>query len=97
MTYGLLIYLILGNFPYLTYQLKQGAHIKALVLLDYLSLYTCEDSSVIEYQPDPLFPMFCEWINTHFQIVRSEEHTSELQSRGHLVCRLLLEKKNLQQ
>src|SRR2546429_4971170 len=27
-------------------------------------------------------------------IVRSEEHTSELQSRLHLVCRLLLEKKN---
>src|SRR5690625_6306178 len=26
-------------------------------------------------------------------IARSEEHTSELQSRGHLVCRLLLEKK----
>src|SRR5439155_5957221 len=25
--------------------------------------------------------------------LRSEEHTSELQSRGHLVCRLLLEKK----
>src|SRR5690625_6641493 len=25
---------------------------------------------------------------------RSEEHTSELQSRGHLVCRLLLEEKN---
>src|SRR5690625_6237131 len=25
------------------------------------------------------------------QVVRSEEHTSELQSRGHLVCRLLLE------
>src|SRR5690625_3834757 len=30
--------------------------------------------------------------NKHF--FRSEEHTSELQSRGHLVCRLLLEKKN---
>src|SRR5690625_5532723 len=28
------------------------------------------------------------------QTNRSEEHTSELQSRGHLVCRLLLEKKN---
>src|SRR5437870_10898312 len=27
-------------------------------------------------------------------VSRSEEHTSELQSRGHLVCRLLLEKKN---
>src|SRR5439155_4675171 len=32
---------------------------------------------------------------TQFEIqgLRSEEHTSELQSRGHLVCRLLLEKK----
>src|SRR5690625_6029749 len=28
---------------------------------------------------------------------RSEEHTSELQSRGYLVCRLLLEKKKTQQ
>src|SRR5207253_10449150 len=28
-----------------------------------------------------------------FVIMRSEEHTSELQSRGHLVCRLLPEKK----
>src|SRR5690625_6990149 len=28
-----------------------------------------------------------------FLSMRSEEHTSELQSRGHLVCRLLLEKK----
>src|SRR2546422_6400957 len=27
--------------------------------------------------------------------LRSEEHTSELQSRLHLVCRLLLEKKNI--
>src|SRR5689334_24109006 len=28
-------------------------------------------------------------------LVRSEEHTSELQSQFHLVCRLLLEKKNM--
>src|SRR5690625_5757459 len=28
---------------------------------------------------------------------RSEEHTSELQSRGHLVCRLLLEQKKKQE
>src|SRR5690625_6502774 len=39
-----------------------------------------------------------EWIKDELGIedvtVRSEEHTSELQSRGHLVCRLLLEKKN---
>src|SRR5690625_6002468 len=31
------------------------------------------------------------------QQARSEEHTSELQSRGHLVCRLLLEKKKQKQ
>src|SRR5690625_4644202 len=30
---------------------------------------------------------------TYTFTLRSEEHTSELQSRGHLVCRLLLEKK----
>src|SRR5689334_25273993 len=29
-------------------------------------------------------------------LLRSEEHTSELQSQFHLVCRLLLEKKNIQ-
>src|SRR3989442_11613296 len=35
---------------------------------------------------------FAEWQRNH-SIERSEEHTSELQSRPHLVCRLLLEKK----
>src|SRR5437660_10043205 len=37
-----------------------------------------------------------EWLAYAAAVVaagRSEEHTSELQSRGHLVCRLLLEKK----
>ena len=38
------------------------------------------------------------WISEHMakyleQVDRSEEHTSELQSRTNLVCRLLLEKK----
>src|SRR6266498_5032306 len=31
-------------------------------------------------------------LGKHFVVARSEEHTSELQSRPHLVCRLLLEK-----
>src|SRR2546421_4840667 len=37
-----------------------------------------------------------EWIENHAlqRRERSEEHTSELQSRSDLVCRLLLEKKN---
>src|SRR3954449_13633954 len=34
-----------------------------------------------------VFCLRCDW-------GRSEEHTSELQSHSHLVCRLLLEKKN---
>src|SRR3989442_9528133 len=34
-----------------------------------------------------------EEIDVNHEALRSEEHTSELQSRPHLVCRLLLEKK----
>src|SRR5439155_23879212 len=43
--------------------------------------------------------LICEHWKSRFLLsappyrTRSEEHTSELQSRGHLVCRLLLEKK----
>src|SRR3712207_7442362 len=33
------------------------------------------------------------YLNHNYQYPRSEEHTSELQSRQYLVCRLLLEKK----
>src|SRR5438105_12855438 len=40
--------------------------------------------------PSLLFPETACW----FSHLRSEEHTSELQSRVDLVCRLLLEKKN---
>src|SRR2546429_6966398 len=39
------------------------------------------------------FPGSTSWKCTSRSRVRSEEHTSELQSRLHLVCRLLLEKK----
>src|SRR5207253_4483547 len=42
-------------------------------------------------QPLPSLPYFA--FVGRFEQRRSEEHTSELQSRGHLVCRLLLEKK----
>src|SRR5699024_11895451 len=38
--------------------------------------------------------MFAPWKNS--RLIRSEEHTSELQSRFELVCRLLLEKKKNQ-
>src|SRR5690625_5862260 len=38
--------------------------------------------------------IMCSAMGQQAMVIRSEEHTSELQSRGHLVCRLLLEKKN---
>src|SRR5690625_4670392 len=42
--------------------------------------------------PYLMFGYFYPWFR-NISYLRSEEHTSELQSRGHLVCRLLLEKK----
>src|SRR5262245_62634255 len=51
----------------------------------------------------PLYPAFwfaagrparAAWAVLEAILTRSEEHTSELQSLRHLVCRLLLEKKN---
>src|SRR5690606_39759006 len=46
-----------------------------------------------------IFYLFRTWIDSQdcfwfHSFSRSEEHTSELQSRENLVCRLLLEKKN---
>src|SRR3712207_9509232 len=47
-----------------------------------------------EYSGNPNFKMARNYGTTVFSFfVRSEEHTSELQSRQYLVCRLLLEKK----
>src|SRR5690554_675692 len=46
------------------------------------------DSLSVEYFRYPSF-----LTREYFLMDRSEEHTSELQSRPHLVCRLLLEKK----
>src|SRR5690625_6681984 len=43
--------------------------------------------------PEPYPTDLAAFVQTINDAMRSEEHTSELQSRGHLVCRLLLEKK----
>src|SRR4051794_41746963 len=56
----------------------------------HLSMLGADGSGKAEADPDAVAActLFCdEW-------QRSEEHTSELQSPVHLVCRLLLEKKN---
>src|SRR3712207_8188935 len=46
---------------------------------------------------EAVFPDELPEINGAIEIERSEEHTSELQSRQYLVCRLLLEKKKQSQ
>src|SRR3712207_8123200 len=49
-----------------------------------------------EQPPGPEASLCASEVITLAIFARSEEHTSELQSRQYLVCRLLLEKKNKQ-
>src|SRR5690606_40963103 len=71
--------------------MKEGASQETNVLLD--------KDSVFNYVPHPVTPFkdsIFKTVNTiHVNdgatLIRSEEHTSELQSRENLVCRLLLE------
>src|SRR5690625_1349359 len=48
---------------------------------------------VVRFRPDLWSQGLEAYVAELYVRPRSEEHTSELQSRGHLVCRLLLEKK----
>src|SRR5690625_3130116 len=57
--------------------------------LDEVAVFDTENDEVIDY----LIDVGEYWLKETGVDGRSEEHTSELQSRGHLVCRLLLEKK----
>src|SRR5215510_15181576 len=56
-------------------------------LFPYTTLFRSPDDQSLRHEARHLAELLKD-------IGRSEEHTSELQSRGHLVCRLLLEKKN---
>src|SRR5687768_18030716 len=51
------------------------------------TVHSSRDRAAVNCEPPPAY---CFRSRT---VLRSEEHTSELQSRLHLVCRLLLEKK----
>src|SRR5690606_41696415 len=59
-------------------------HMTSRTTDDYQAMYTAGVRAVVE-------PAF--WLGQPRTSPRSEEHTSELQSRENLVCRLLLEKK----
>src|SRR5690625_5860782 len=62
------------------------------VILDVLT--PCEHQLALPIPEHPLLTPIVDAVRADPADGRSEEHTSELQSRGHLVCRLLLEKKN---
>src|SRR5437870_8147576 len=65
----------------------------ALSLHDALPIYfAC--GAIVRKTPHRVTWFFGRLVFCPSDRYRSEEHTSELQSRGHLVCRLLLEKKN---
>src|SRR5690625_6635861 len=83
-----------------------GANISVCLTKDFMEavenddMYELRFPDVENYTPEEMKDYNEEWYNVGdvraWEEMRSEEHTSELQSRGHLVCRLLLEKKNIQ-
>src|SRR2546429_1251011 len=68
-------------------------------LFPYTTLFRSTEMNACDGRNIPVEPIRCRGTLSPTQqeegpfIKRSEEHTSELQSRLHLVCRLLLEKK----
>src|SRR5439155_12261125 len=82
---------------------QRGAHVRCFpkyrFLLKRLSIFVDHRPNLLArrfrigmYQEQHLCPLMTD-VALRSAPLRSEEHTSELQSRGHLVCRLLLEKK----
>src|SRR3712207_7079224 len=72
-----------------------GDSIKGAILIHRLQRRLGEALSVATLFGAPSVSRLAAWIEEHHpRAARSEEHTSELQSRQYLVCRLLLEKKN---
>src|SRR5437660_6221977 len=62
-------------------------------LFPYTTLFRSSYPFWSPFESGLLFICYQADLDQYEAIKRSEEHTSELQSRGHLVCRLLLEKK----
>src|SRR5258708_32101662 len=62
-----------------------------------ISVHVSRKASGIEWSVLTAKTLVESKVRVHFVKPRSEEHTSELQSPDHLVCRLLLEKKKINQ
>src|SRR5690606_40611842 len=71
-----------SDWPEVTYSLSGGFSWKGF---DVSILFQGTDNVSTRFESASAYPFTADW--------RSEEHTSELQSRENLVCRLLLEKK----
>src|SRR3712207_8072031 len=87
-------------FPYTTlFRSAQLTATRLEVIFGQLHLLSSEKSLelfVNELQVEGIYALVIVLaIGVFGRFVRSEEHTSELQSRQYLVCRLLLEKKNI--
>src|SRR5690554_7660955 len=77
------------SFFFLSFQ-----NIGKIIILRIFQLHFPENKTLIDICPF-LMRICLHHIHSNIpELFRSEEHTSELQSRPHLVCRLLLEKKN---
>ena len=84
------IYRSVGLHPAQAVRLGRGKRVQ-VVEADFLDTAATQDPAV---KNDRYFAEFAGRHGTRGgEVVRSEEHTSELQSRQYLVCRLLLEKK----
>src|SRR5690606_42121934 len=80
-------------FPYTTlFRSPNAAPQKASLPL--VAVACCSRQSRESGPPGKCARALREWLAGCTEEYRSEEHTSELQSRENLVCRLLLEKKN---
>src|SRR5688572_31395489 len=91
---------VTGHFAYFADEVAQNHFGQALVFLLYIlsflfgafsSNFFIEITSRHDFKYGVALPVFIEVFILIF--IRSEEHTSELQSQSNLVCRLLLEKK----
>src|SRR2546422_7561759 len=80
-------------FPYTTLFRSWRSGLGLSLVADYNNTDGIEGSSSSAFNAVDLW-LKAEYVPSHRSTaLRSEEHTSELQSRLHLVCRLLLEKK----
>src|SRR5690625_6648831 len=97
---GLMLVLVLGDNLLLLYLGWEGVGMCSYLLIGFWyknpsNGYAARKAFIVTRVGDAAMAVgFYILFMTFHTLDRSEEHTSELQSRGHLVCRLLLERKN---